>query len=162
MPDGLWAWGPRWAQMGGWVAPTQEGHAAASRHKKKKGQKERESDKDHTKASDTTLLTLSLCIHAWASDLLNKDMWSFVCTSLHKCMLLTAVSMRVCVHAVLFGCLPARVCCALTHLSHMNILKGNKYILWFIFVTSAGFLELHFSSSELVPVGQLDLGRSSS
>lgn len=148
--------GHRW--VGGW-RPHRKDMRQHQDMKKKKGQRERESDKDHTKASDTTLLTLSLCIHAWASDLLNKDMWSFVCTSLHKCMLLTAVSMRVCVHAVLFGCLPARVCCALTHLSHINILKGNKYILWFIFVTSAGSLELHFSSSELVPVGQLDLGR---
>lgn len=53
MPDGLWARGPRWAQMGGWVAPTQAAQAAAP------AQRQGKEERDHT-TSDTTLHSTSL------------------------------------------------------------------------------------------------------
>lgn len=102
MPDGLWALGPRWAQMGGWVAPTQSAHSAVPAPRR--GKEERV----HTIASDTTLHTTPECVCVC------------VCPYIRTCCHLYAVCMYIhteCLCACCSsGCLRAGVCaCSHTH-----------------------------------------------
>lgn len=122
MPDGLWALGPRWAQMGGWVAHPHRQHRRQRQHQ----DRERERESLHHQWYYTShSLSLSVSVHL--------TLWIRTCGHLYAWL---------CIRACCWICACTRICMSARILplsSSLYILphkytEGDKYIVWFIFM----------------------------
>ena len=140
MPDGLWARGPQWAQMGGWVAPTQAAQSAAPAPRQEEAEGEREITQRLVILHFTLLLSLSLCLFPsrqltlWIRT--SGHLYAWLCMSLRSWM--RASTCIFCMHRARSS---SGWVSRLRTRPH-KCAEGNKYVLWFtVYVENCSFLK---------------------
>ena len=126
MPDGLWARGPQWAQMGGWVAPTQAAQAAAPAPRQGEGEREREITPPLVILHFALLLSLSLSLFQltlWMRT--SGHLYAWLCMSSRSWM--RASTCVLCMHRARNS---SGWVSRLRTRPH-KCTEGNKYVLWF-------------------------------